>query len=116
MVTPGYQLFQTANNTAGPAPRCRCRRGTVAGALNLSRNIGLIAGAWLLSALFALGVGTDEFVRASEVAIAAGMRLTFLLAGGLMFGVVGVVLVGQVRGARARCPPSTSVAGLNDPG
>lgn len=84
VLTPGYQLFQAANNTAVLATTTEDRRGTVAGALNLSRNIGLIAGAWLMSALFARGVGTDVFARASEVAIAAGMRLTFLLAGGLM--------------------------------
>ena len=34
--------------------------------------------------VFAFGVGTGEFAHATPSAIAAGMRLTFLLAGGMM--------------------------------
>lgn len=84
VLTPGYQLFQAANNTAALADVPKERRGTVSGALNLSRNIGLIAGAWLMGNVFAFGVGTGEFAHATPSAIAAGMRLTFLLAGGMM--------------------------------
>lgn len=84
VLTPGYQLFQAANNTVALADVPKERRGTVSGALNLSRNIGLIAGAWLMGTVFAFGVGTGEFAHATPSAIAAGMRLTFLLAGGMM--------------------------------
>lgn len=84
VLTPGYQLFQAANNTAALTDIPKERRGTVSGALNLSRNIGLIAGASLMGAVFAFGAGTGELTSASPSAIAAGMRLTFLLAGGMM--------------------------------
>lgn len=84
VLTPGYQLFQAANNTAALAEVVRERRGTVSGLLGLSRNIGLIAGASAMGAVFALGVGTQDFTHATAAAIAAGMRLTFLLAGASM--------------------------------
>ena len=96
VLTPGYQLFQAANNTAALTDIPKERRGTVSGALNLSRNIGLIAGASLMGAVFAFGAGTGELTGASPSAIGAGMRLTFLLAGGLM--VVAIVIAFARRG------------------
>lgn len=91
VLTPGYQLFQAANTTAALADVPGDRRGTVSGVLNLSRNIGLIAGASLMGAVFAFGVGTGEFTRASGPDIAAGMRPTFLLAAGMMLIAIWVV-------------------------
>jgi hypothetical protein len=82
LLTPGYQLVQAANNTAALSDVPRERRGTVSGLLTLSRNIGLIAGASALGAVFAYGVGGEDLERASSTAIATGMRLTFLCAGG----------------------------------
>ena len=84
VLTPGYQLFQAANNTATLADVPPDQRGTVAGLLALSRNIGLIAGASLMGSVFALGVGSDDLAHAAPMAITTGMRLTFMLAGGLM--------------------------------
>lgn len=100
VLTPGYQLFQAANNTASLADVPKDRRGTVSGLLGLSRNIGLIAGASAMSAMFAFGVGTGDFEHATVSAIAAGMQLTFLLAGGMM--VAAIVTVFGVPSARAR--------------
>ena len=90
VLTPGYQLFQSANNTAALANVARDRRGTVSGLLGLSRNIGLIAGASAMGVVFAYGVGTDAFSHATTTAIAAGMRMTFLVAAGMMFVAVAV--------------------------
>ncbi len=81
VLTPGYQLFQAANNAAALADVAKDRRGTVSGLLGLSRNIGLIAGASAMGLVFALGVGTTDVTEASALAIASGMRLTFLIAG-----------------------------------
>ncbi len=91
VLTSGYQLFQAANNTAALADISKDRRGTVSGLLGLSRNIGLIAGASIMGAVFAFGVGTEEFARATPLAIAAGMRLTFLLAGAMMLAAIAVI-------------------------
>ena len=90
VLTPGYQLFQAANNTTVLADVPRDRRGTVAGLLGLSRNLGLILGASAIAAVFALGVGTNDFRHASPTAIESGMRLTFLLAGGLLLVALGI--------------------------
>lgn len=92
VLTPGYQLFQSANNTAVLADVAREKRGTVSGLLALSRNLGLIAGASVMGAVFAFGAGTDALATAPAGAVAAGMRLTFLLAGGLMLAAIAVAL------------------------
>lgn len=83
VLTPGYQLFQAANNTAVLAEVAADRRGMVSGLLGLSRNLGLIAGASVLGAVFAWGAGGD-LGQAAGAEIAAGLRLTFVIAGGLM--------------------------------
>lgn len=90
ILTPGYQLFQAANNTTVMADIPRDRRGMVSGLLGLSRNIGLVVGASAMGAVFAFGVGTSELGGAAPAAIAGGMRLTFLLAGILMLVALGV--------------------------
>jgi len=100
VLTPGYQLFQSANNTAALADIPRDQRGTVSGLLGLSRNIGLIAGASLMGAVFAYGVGAGDFGQADPAAIASGMRLTFLLAGGVMLLAIGVTFRWRGRAAR----------------
>lgn len=98
VLTPGYQLFQAANNTATLTDVPKDLRGTVSGLLSLSRNIGLIAGASVMGAIFALGVGTGDFLHAAPSAIAIGMRLTFLLAGGMI--VIAICIA-----VRQRTPP-----------
>lgn len=97
ILTPGYQLFQAANNTAVMTEVAKERRGLISGLLNLSRNLGLIAGASAMGAVFALGAGTTDFDHASAVAIADGMRLTFMLAGGLMIAALWVAFARSIR-------------------
>ncbi|SMB35261.1 Major facilitator superfamily MFS_1 [Serratia proteamaculans] len=92
VLTPGYQLFQAANNTAALADVPKDRQGTVSGLLSLSRNIGLITGASAMGVVFSFGVGTGDFAHATPSAIAAGMRLTFLLAGGIMISAIAVTI------------------------
>ena len=90
VLTPGYQLFQAANNTQALADVPKDRRGTTAGLLSLSRNLGLVAGASIMGAVFEFGAGTADFTDAEPSAIVAGMRLAFLLAGGLMVAALGI--------------------------
>lgn len=77
VLTPGYQLFQAANNTATLADIPGNQRGTVSGLLNLSRNIGLIVGASIMGQVFALGTGTENFIHATPSSLANGLQLTF---------------------------------------
>ena len=68
IVTPGYALFQAANNTAVMVDVAAERRGVISGLLTLSRNLGLITGASAMAAVFAAG----------------GLRLSFVIATGLL--------------------------------
>ena len=60
VMTAGYALFQTANNTAVMTDIRPDQRGVISGMLNLSRNLGLITGASVMGALFALASGSIE--------------------------------------------------------
>lgn len=77
----GYALFQTANNAAVMAGVGAGERGVVSGLLNLSRNLGLITGASVMGAVFALASaggrqGTGQELLTSAAA-ARGMEVTF---------------------------------------
>ena len=48
--------------------------------LNLSRNLGLITGASVMGAVFALASATTDITTARPDAVAAGMRVTFAVA------------------------------------
>jgi EmrB/QacA subfamily drug resistance transporter len=79
-VTSSYALFQASNNTAVMAEVSPETRGLVSGMLNLSRNLGLITGASVMGAVFAMASGTVDFASANPAVIAAGMRTTFTVA------------------------------------
>jgi EmrB/QacA subfamily drug resistance transporter len=83
VLTAGYALFQTANNSAAMAGVEPGRRGLVSGLLNLSRNLGLVTGASLMGAVFVAGglrptfaVAAALVVAALAIAAGAGQRLT----------------------------------------
>lgn len=80
VVTVGYALFQTANNTNVMADVPADRRGVVSGLLNLSRNLGLVTGASAMGAVFAFAAATTDITAAPAEAVAAGMRTTFAVA------------------------------------
>lgn len=80
LMTAGYALVQAANNTAVLAGAAAERRGQVSGLLGLSRNLGLVAGASLMGAVFLLGSGVADPAVASPQAVAAGTRAAFALA------------------------------------
>ncbi|WP_160108697.1 MFS transporter [Pseudomonas izuensis] len=99
VITLGYAVFQTANNTAVMADVQPEQRGVVSGLLNLSRNLGLITGASVLGAVFALASAT--VVTAPPQAVAHGMRTTFAVALGLI-GAVFIVGAMLARDGRQR--------------
>lgn len=84
VITAGYALFQTANNTAIMQGATADQRGVVSGLLNLSRNLGLITGASVMGALFASRLGTGDLTTAPTADLIAGLRLTFATATGLI--------------------------------
>ena len=84
VITLGYAVFQTANNTAVMIDVQPEQRGVVSGMLNLSRNLGLITGASALGAVFALASQAADITTAQPEAVANGMRITFAVALGLI--------------------------------
>ncbi len=102
VLTAGYALFQAANNTAVMAGVSPQQRGVVSGALNLSRNLGLITGAAVMGAVFAFAAGTDDILAASPAAVAAGMRFTFAVAAALILSALAIVTGGRALAARRR--------------
>ncbi|MET9362877.1 MFS transporter [Streptomyces sp. NPDC006632] len=99
VVTGGYAVFQTANNTAVLADVAPDRRGVTSGMLHLSRNLGLITGTSVMGAVFAAGSGTDV-AGAGAGAVATGMRVTFAVAAGLVLLALGVAGAGRALGRR----------------
>jgi MFS family permease len=95
VLTPGYQLFQAANNTAVMADVRQDRRGVVSGVLNLSRNLGLVTGASVMGAVFAFASGTADITTAQPDAVAAGMRTTFAIAAVVMIVALAVTVAGR---------------------
>ncbi len=94
VITAGYALFQAANNTAVMTEIRPDQRGVISGMLNLSRNLGLITGASVMGAVFALASGTTDITTARPEAVATGMRTTFAVAAGLIV-VALVIAVGS---------------------
>lgn len=80
VITIGYALFQTANNTTVMADVQPDQRGVISGMLNLSRNLGLITGASALGAVFALASTAADIAAARPETVASGLRITFAVA------------------------------------
>lgn len=97
VLTWGYALFSAANNTAALRDLDPRERGVVSGTLNLSRNLGLVTGASVMGAVFALGSGTSDPTTSSAEALAAGMRVTFAVATVLVVTALAIITSARSR-------------------
>lgn len=102
VVTAGYAVFQTANNTSVMADVLPDRRGVVSGMLNLSRSLGLVTGASVMGAVFASASATADVATASAAAVATGTRITFLVAALLVLAALAIAV-----GSAYRRPPGS---------
>ncbi len=92
LITSGYAIFQTSNNAAimsGVEPE---GRGLISGMLNLSRNLGLITGASLMGAIFAVASGSESVASAQTVAISHGLQATFATATVMIAAALGIAV------------------------
>ena len=103
ILTLGYAQFQAANNTAVMSHVSADRRGVIAGWLNLSRNLGLIIGAWALGAVFAWGTG--DIHSALPTAVGHGLRMTFWVASGLVALALLLAFTHRVKTLQATTAP-----------
>lgn len=101
-VTAGYALFQAANNTAVMSNVAADQRGAISGLINVSRNLGLFAGASVMGAIFAYASMRSAAASGSREAIDFGMRITF--AAGLGLVTCAVVIANLSQRARPWTP------------
>ncbi|MGW6709325.1 MFS transporter [Streptomyces sp. NPDC054956] len=95
VVTAGYAVFQTANNTAVMADVRPDQRGVTSGMLNLSRNLGLVTGTSVMGAVFAFASAASDVATAPSEAVATGMRVTFAVAAALIVTAIAVAAGGR---------------------
>lgn len=84
VITTGYALFHTANNTSVMLEVSAKGRGLVSGLLTLSRNLGLITGASVMGAVFMSAMGGGHILAADPGVVVTATRITFAVAGGLV--------------------------------
>jgi MFS family permease len=95
LVTASYSIFQTANNAAVMADVRPERRGVISGMLNLSRNLGLVTGASLMGAIFAVATAAPDITEAAPAAVATGMRISFAAAAVLILAAIALAAAGR---------------------
>jgi MFS family permease len=101
VLSPGYVLFQAANNTAVMMNVPADRRGVSSGMLSLSRNLGLIVGATAMGALFAYGTGTTDPTGAAPAAVGAGLRMTFGAVALLLVAAIAIAFGARISAGRS---------------
>ncbi len=107
-ITASYALFQAANNTAVMTDIRPDRRGVVSGMLSLSRNLGLITGASAMGAVFALATAATGIMTSRPEVVAAGMRITFAVAAGLIVVALAIAIGAYCGLSRSRARGSIS--------
>ncbi len=108
VLTPGYQLFQSANNTAVMTDIPADQRGVIAGLLTLSRNLGLLTGASAMGAVFAFASMTTDITRAPPEAVATGMQITFIVAVALIVLALAIAVGSRAPATRHAFPGDVS--------
>ncbi|MEP6966415.1 MAG: MFS transporter [Polaromonas sp.] len=109
VITVGYALFMTANNSAVMADVRADQRGVISGLLNLSRNLGLITGAAVMGAVFAFASKAADITTARPEAVASGMRITFAVAAALI--IVALAIAAASRALALRQGRRSGLAG-----
>ena len=104
VMTAGYALFQTANNTAVMKDVRPDQRGVISGMLNLSRNLGLMTGASVMGAVFAFASAASDITTAPPEAVALGMRITFAVEGLLIVAALAISVGSRTLAARLPLP------------
>jgi MFS family permease len=108
VITVGYAVFQTANNTVVMADIAPDQRGVISGILNLSRYLGLTTGASVMGAVFALASATIDITTARPEAVATGMRITFAVAAMLIVVALAIAVGSRALTTRPSLPLDVS--------
>lgn len=93
----GYQLFLSANSNSFMKKARPEQRGIAAGTLNLSRNMGLITGTYLLGGIFDFFAKGTGLSAAPEKTISDGLQVAFLIATFMIAALLFIELKHQKR-------------------
>lgn len=105
-LTPAFQLFFAANNTAILVEASTEQRGRLSGLLGLSRNLGLMTGASAMSTLFVIFLGTGDAAQAPAAEVAHAFSMTFMTAAGLAMVTLGLAIHSHASHARKASSPA----------
>lgn len=80
LMTLGYGVFQTANNTGMVKQAAALDRGSISGLMNLARNLGLILGTAVMGSVFSASIGETRSMPMEVGALEAGVQIVFAIA------------------------------------
>jgi len=100
----GYATFTSSNNTltmSGASPNVR---GSISGILNLSRNLGLLTGASLMSTVFDSVSFISHTSTLQPASLEEGLNAVYRLAVGLLIGAIVIHLFAKHKQKYATTP------------
>ncbi|WP_193087158.1 MFS transporter [Advenella sp. FME57] len=100
LLTPGFQLFLAANSAVIMLGASQAQRGLLSGLLGLSRNLGLMTGASLMSGVFAMALGPQDITGTAPDSIAQAFTITFVVIAGICL--LALILSWCVRPAQSK--------------
>lgn len=101
-LTPSFQLFLAANNTEVMLAARDDQRGMISGLLGLSRNLGLMTGASVMGAVFAIAAGSADITRTAPETVGFAFSVTFQVAAGVVAFAFVLALAGRRTPSRAQ--------------
>ena len=89
----GYATFLSTNNTLTMINTLPQTRGSISGILNLSRNLGLLTGASLMSTIFASVSDITDIETANAYKVEAGLHAVYQLANVFLIAAITVQII-----------------------
>lgn len=98
VMTPGRQFFLNANNTYVMNSVCEKDKGLASGLLNLTKNLGLMTGASVLTAVFSAALQNTAMAEATPAQLGFALNTSFTLSAAvLVLSLISIYLVNQSR-------------------
>ncbi len=91
----GYAIFLSTNNALTMTNISANIRGSISGVLNLSRNLGLLAGASLMSTVFVSTTYITNTAVANSQMVELGLHAVYQLAVVLLIGVITIQIINK---------------------
>jgi len=89
----GYAIFLSTNNTLTMINTLPQTRGSISGILSLSRNLGLLTGASVMSTIFASVSDITDIATADTYKVEAGLHAVYQLAIVLLIAAITVQII-----------------------